>query len=80
MRFVRAIGVTHVSYSKSSDFLGSPVGHETKLIPGRNRLRASVLNLCSEANKKYRLITVQFSDPFLSILFILTMLTLSDII
>jgi len=50
MGFVRGTGVSRGSYSAGSDFVftsvvwGSPVGHGTKFMSGKNLLGAKVLN------------------------------------
>jgi hypothetical protein len=51
MRFVSATGVSHILYCKSSEFVftsvgwGSPVGHVTKSMPGKNRLETNLISM-----------------------------------
>jgi hypothetical protein len=46
MRFVRVTRVSRGSCSNSDFFLGSPVGHRMKFIPGKNRFGANVSFHC----------------------------------
>jgi hypothetical protein len=60
-RIVRATGVSHSLYSKSSDFSfasvgwGSSVGNGTKFMPGKNRLGTNVLIILTSNKRNYLL-------------------------